>query len=134
MENRGQVNRYVPYKWSGGSICTINLAAGTTPFILFEGGREYCSAVYVLDQFEPLGQKLRVKVTLGWYRPGRPEFDAKSKDLQDHVLNGGLLHLPLADAVAHQLAKDPVDPSWEYEQFQQWAEIAFGRRFPSKPR
>ena len=125
MEKRGQVNCYEPYKWFGGQqadIYSVNLADGVTPFMLFLGGKEYSSLCYRLRK------PVLLTIRLGWYRPGRDEFNGLSKDVQDHILNGGLLHAPLSDAASRQLPEDPVRSTWEHEAFQAWCLETYGRR------
>lgn len=129
MENRGQVNRYSPYKWDGPSFYTINLSAGTTPMFLIEGGREYASAWYTLA-VDPGVCRIHINVRHAWYRPGITEYKAADADTQDHVLNGGLLHRPLVEALGHLIVEDPVETTWAYEQFQAWALKTYGRRLP----
>lgn len=123
MEALGAVNAYAPYRWRGPALWTVNLAAGVTPFIHLWRGREYVSALYCVG----VGTG-RLTVTHAHYRPARDEFDALPPDVQDHVLNGGLLLAELREA--RQLPDDPVKEEWPYESFQTWCLAYYGRRLP----
>lgn len=122
MEQRGAVNEYRPYKAAGEPIFVINLSSGVTPFIHFFNGAEYCSGCYRLTRPQS------VTVAAAHYRPTKEEFDRLKKDLQDYVLNGGLLCEPLEQA--RPLAGDPVGADWDYERFQEWCKNYYGRRLP----
>lgn len=102
-------------------VFTLNLAAGTTPFCTFVGGREYFSNFYQVTVS-------RARVEYVWYRPDRAEFGALGLEVQDHVLNGGLLSAPLGHGT---LADDPTVPEVEYEDFQIWCLSVYGRRLPA---
>lgn len=145
MEKKGAINQYMPYaggelRYSeqakghlyvpnrrppGDPVFTINLAAGVTPFIRHFGGKEYASQCYRLTA-APV-------VTYANYRPHSTKFNTLDEWSQEHVLNGGLLCDPLDEAIAHQLGQDPVEPGWEYEQFQAWCLSYYGRRLPPAP-
>lgn len=126
MELKGMINQYIPYlgkasktvSVKGKSIFTINLANGVTPFIIFFDEVEYASNLYQLTE-KPI-------VSFAWYRPMRVEFDTLSKEMQDHILNGGLLINKLN--LTQQLLVDPVEPDWEFDEFQTWCKEYYGRR------
>ena len=142
MEAKGAINQYMPHATGrlrpnprgpgmyleraaqppGKPVFTINLAAGTTPFVRHFDGREYASQFYRLTAV-PV-------VTHANYRPTREEFDALDEWSQDHVLNGGLLCAPLDEAIRKQLPGDRRGPETEYEQFQAWCLEYYGRRRP----
>ena len=130
MEQRGQVNCYEPWGWHGGigsEVYVINLAAGVTPFMHLFDGREYSSLCYRLRR------PVRVTVAQGHYRPRPEEFATLAPDVQEHVLNGGLLSAPLAVATERQLSTDPVEADWDFERFQGWCQKVYGRRLRSHP-
>lgn len=114
MEGRGQINCYRDAKTYGQYVYTINLAAGTTPFIKFFDGNEYRSCCYVL----PAVHFKNLTIGYGWYRPTKEGFDKLRDDSKDHVLHGGLLESPLADAIDRQLPGDTVTDSMPWEQLQ----------------
>lgn len=123
MENIGQVNCYSPYP-SGPATkrrFVVNLSNGTTPFIHVWDGEEYSSSCYSLKGIGPA-----LKITRAHYRPCKNEFDALSVEMQDHVLNGGLLDKPIGEA--RPLPDDPVMSDWDYERFQEFALSVYGRR------
>lgn len=144
MEARGAINQYTPHARgimtpnpngpgvilrrgdppAGEPVFTINLAAGTTPFIRAFHDVECASQCYRLSA------PRSVSVAFANFRPTRAEFDTLNGYVQDHVLNGGLLCLPLAEAVAKQLPDDPVQTDWDYERFQEWCQSYYGRRRP----
>lgn len=142
MEAKGAVNQYDVYREGrfaaeGGKtvykpapkatlavfppIFTVNLAAGTTPFIRFFEGVKYSSQCYRLT-WQP------VVVTYANYRPGAEAFKELTEFEQDHVLNGGLLCGKLGEVTT--LKDDPVEPSWDYERFQRWCLGKYGKRRP----
>lgn len=123
MENVGQINCYEPVGFGRKPVYIINLNTGVTPFIHFFDGHEYRSMCYRLRQ------PVLVTVEFAHYRPMRAEFDLLDKDVQDHVLNAGLLSGKLFDV--RPLTNDPVSSEWEYEQFQEWALSYYGRRLGS---
>ncbi len=123
MEQRGKVNVYAPYKWTGEAVFTVNLANGVTPFMLLLDGKEYSSNFY------RLGHPTAVTITHAWYRVRRQEFDSLDESVQGHVLNGGLLHAPIAESW-RQLEGDPVVCSWDAETFYEWTRKVYGRRLP----
>jgi hypothetical protein len=147
MEKKGAVNQYVPHTRGelvaeGGvtvlrrpersaisvfpPVFTVNLAAGTTPFISRFHGREYSSQCY-----RPTAPPV---VTHGWYRPRLAEFDKLEDGSQEHVLNGGLLIAEVLDAAGRQLDADPVGHEWEYERFQAFCLETYGRRLGPLPK
>ena len=128
MENRGAVNQYVPYKWAGESIFTINLSAGVTPAFHFFQGREYSSCCYRLSGVG------KIDIAHAWYRPKRVIFDKLSVDVQNHVLNGGLnidlLEIAMACILPFSLDAVCIDMlrNNNYEEFQKWCLDVYGRR------
>ena len=129
MEARGQVNCYepFPYKKDGKRFYTINLAAGTTPFVkMFDG--IHCQSICYHLRNPPA-----VTVGHAWYRPRPLYLENLDDESADHVLNGGLLCAELSVAIASQLPEDAVDPKWSYEQFQAFALKTYGRRLPPNP-
>ena len=128
MEARGAVNQYMPYYRKqmadgspAGPVFTVNLAAGVTPFVRHFNGIEYTSQCYRITA-QP------ITVTHGNYRPGPERFKTLDEFAQDHVLNGGLLCEELAVAQNRQIPNDPVEHTWESEQFQAWCLEIYGRR------
>jgi len=115
MEKLGAINCYVKGNRQTHTIC---LAVGTTPFMCKFGN----SQGYVL---RPAIQMCLVEI--GWYRPCREEFDKLPEWEREHVLNGGLLYAPLAEATARQLPDDPVKVEWEGEEWRAWARLYYGR-------
>jgi hypothetical protein len=124
MERRGLINAYTPYKARGEAVFTVNLADGTTPFMAFFHGVEYNSNCYRLPRPQRAG------VAFAWYRPGKEVFESLPAGSQSHVLHGGLLSAPLADALARQMREDPVEADWDFERFQKFCLLAYGRRLP----
>lgn len=125
MEKRGQVNCYVKYKGRPGIdpvFFTINLAAGVTPFMAIINGIECNSTMY---RFDPIR---RLNITEAWYRPAVAEYNSMPKELQDHILSGGLVHKPIAVAITNSLMSDPVEDSWEHERFQAFVLETYGRK------
>jgi hypothetical protein len=136
MEKIGAVNVYSPYQRqnprAGGhggtppdgakSFFVINLANGTTPFMLVLDKVEYASACYNLTG------RLGVAVTVKYahYRPTREEFEKLDINMQSHVLLGGLLFGEIGKVV--QLPNDPVDATWDFEMCQQFFFKTYGRR------
>ena len=89
MERRGSINQYAHTGKS--SVFTINLANGTTPFIIFHNQIEHQSCFYRL-LMEPFPC---INVELGFYRPNVEIFKTLHKDEKDHVFSGGLFSAPL---------------------------------------
>lgn len=145
MESRGQVNMYVEYKDSPTTkkilaslrkeipvqrwFFTVNLAHGTTPFIMHFNGVECASVNY---RFVPGVEQ--VHVTVAYYRPSVNEFKAAERFVKDHVLKGGLLPLPLEKAILCQLdfELDHIQPAMTYEQVQSAMLALYGERLPGE--
>jgi hypothetical protein len=124
------VNCYRPYGSRGGPspIFTINLSAGTTPFMMMVDDKEYSSSFYRL-------QSGSVNVTQAWYRPAFAEYKAADEYVQDHILNGGLMHKPLKAAINSGLiVEDPIEPDWSYERVMEWMLKTYGRRLGPLPK
>ncbi len=125
MEARGQVNCYEPYKGHHGIkkvFYTINLAAGTTPFMKMFDGIECNSLCYRLRD------PRIVSITHAWYRPSPTVFKRLDEGWHDHILNGGLHCAELPIAIISQMIDDPVTPDWEYERFQEFLLKMYGKR------
>lgn len=123
MEDIGKINEYVARGPQGvvRLLHCVNLAVGTTPFIIVDGGVEHTSNVYRLTV------KI-VTVTHAFYRPSRPVFDRLHPDHQDHVLHGGLCFATLKTALANMALPDSVKPSITWADWCHLAEGAYGRK------
>jgi hypothetical protein len=138
MEAIGKVNRYVRHclQKPGGKLSleeelsmpkdsylyTVNLANGVTPFSLFLNGVSYYSTMY------RLGADSAITVQRAFYRPTKEEFLKWNPAVQDHVLNGGLLHASISEA--RQLHGDEVQPGWDFRQLQAYNHKVYGRGLP----
>jgi len=112
MEPRGAVNVY-QCESCRGRHPTINLNAGTTPFI---SRCPYChgnamSNFYLLDSFYV--DKLRqLQIEVVWYRPRPEEFSKLALDTQEHIVFGGLIsgRIESADPIL-----DEITPDWKLD-------------------
>lgn len=117
----GRVNEYV-YRDGNGTptniFWTMNLAAGTTPFVQDFNipGELRMVPISAKSQVCKLTVNV-VTVTHGFYRPGRVEFDELEEDKKNHVLKGGLLCAPLRDAIHRQ---EPTDDLPDLNAYSPW--------------
>jgi hypothetical protein len=137
MEGMGQINEYVArgqYGVARRSFFTINLATGVTPFMasFADAQGNWWSATSTAYRLT-VGV---VTVTHGWYRPGQHEFDRLPASGQRHVLTGGLLLAPLAEAgVLNTLRTAALDiaPDISYSSWRDVCETLYGTRPPEAP-
>ena len=124
MELKGQINGYERKDFGTGRqvFYTLNLATGVTPFVKTIEGLVCQSLCYNLRD------PRRMNVQHAWYRPAREEFDELHVEIQDHVLNGGLLLARLGERAG--LKDDPTVHTVEFETFQAWCLEYYGRRLP----
>jgi len=125
MEAKGSINCYREFKPTGPAspkkIWTMNLTNGVTPFILVVNKVEYSSEMYRLR-----GES--IVISRVWYRPTGPEFANLHPSVQDHVLNGGLLHTD-DFGVKCYYSQVPED----FEAFQQICQTTYGKRKSTIP-
>lgn len=128
MEAKGAVNCYFESPTVGmkiphtlRKIWTMNLTNGVTPFVLIVNKVEYCSEMYRLR-----GEGIVIGQV--WYRPTGEQFRDLHPSVQDHVLNGGLLHTD-DFGVKSFVSQVPDD----FEAFQQICQTTYGRRLATTP-
>jgi hypothetical protein len=119
MEAKGKVNQYVSGK-GGQHVHTLNLSAGTTPFVAMFDGQEYTSSFYRLTAAPA------ITIRWVWYRPRPEEFAKLDLCVQEHVLCGGLNSGELGKA--RPLEDDPADPKWSLEQWNAFAKKTYGQQ------
>lgn len=107
MEKRGQVNLYVCQTTCKRRAATINLSTGVTPFSM-PCDNPRCDGWMASSMYRlPAGE---YTVRYAYYRPRYDEFVELLVDVQEHVLEGGLISAPLASA--RPLADDPNVDVW----------------------
>lgn len=143
MESRGQVNMYVEYRDSPTTkkilaslrkenpvqrrFFTVNLAHGTTPFIMHFNGVECASMNYrFITGIE------YANISVAYYRPTAEAFAKLEPFIKEHVLRGGLMPLAFEKALAAQLENDPIEPSMNFNQVQIAMQLIYGERLPGE--
>jgi len=109
MEARGRINCYICTTCKKGTY-TINLSAGTTPFVT---QCQHCGFATAESRVYRLDRPTSLAVTKCWYRPTKQEFDLQilGGSLQQHVRMGGLLYGDIAKAVP--LPNDETGERWD---------------------
>lgn len=125
----GRVNEYVYRDGTGKPthiFWTVNLAAGTTPFIQDFQIEGELRALPIPAKSQVCMLTVRVvTATHGFYRPGRPEFDQLDEAHKAHVLKGGLLCAPLREAIARQEKTDDLPDLREYARWKAFCERVY---------
>ena len=119
MEARGAVNSYRCGACDR-SYATINLNAGTTPFL---SACPDCNATAESNFYNVTDAITKGKITIDhvWYRPTPVKFSLLHLDTQEHIVFGGLITGCLGEAVA---MKDDITPDWSLKKL-----LAFMREF-----
>lgn len=95
MQAKGIVNCYTHVPTERGvlsepsEIYTMNMNAGTTPFMITIDGKRYTS------RFCNLPKNRGVNISYVFYRPGFIEFQTLDLATKLHILQGGLVYKPL---------------------------------------
>lgn len=85
MENKGAVNKYICVGCKK-TIFTINMNTGTTPALI---GCKNCDKMMQSEGYRL--NDTRVGIYQCWYRPTVDEYTQSGRDMQEHILMGGLL-------------------------------------------